>query len=362
MSIFTYIDTPEQLQEFLKEIKTDKLLAFDIECENNMHHYGVYLSLIQVANKEKVWIIDTLKVKGKELAPLTKIFENPKIKKVFHDISFDFRILNKQLNCQVNNFFDTQLAALFLGKEHIGLTSLLEEYFQVEKERQHQKADWTKRPLPPKMLSYAAKDVEYLLQLYDKLRKELQSKKRLLWIEQELEFQQSKEFTLKEQNYNDLKGYKQLSAEQRGVLRKLFQMRSKLAKEVDRPVHFVIRNKQLIAFATNPPSSWAKVRGTHPIVRKRALQLRKAVQEGKRSPLQVKKTTPKKLPSQKKQQLQLLQERIKEKASKEQIPAYLLLNKEQAIDIIVTEKQDCLRAWQKELLKEILKKTQVKQE
>ena len=152
MVSFTYIDTSKALLEAVMEWQQATELAVDLECENNLHHYGAYISLIQISTKNKNWIIDVLKLA--EIKPLIKILENAEIQKIFHDVSFDFRILQDQFSCHPHNVFDTQIAALFLGKEHLGLGDLLKEYFNVDKESKYQMADSTKQPLNTHMLTF----------------------------------------------------------------------------------------------------------------------------------------------------------------------------------------------------------------
>ena len=129
MVSFTYVDTYEGLTEAAAAWKQASELAVDLECENNLHHYGTYISLMQISTKNKNWVVDVLRLG--DIKPLLEVLENPAILKIFHDVSFDFRILQDQLSCHPWTVFDTQIAALFLGKEHLGLGDLLKEYFNV---------------------------------------------------------------------------------------------------------------------------------------------------------------------------------------------------------------------------------------
>ena len=105
MVSFTYVDTKDALYEAAREWNSAADLAVDIECENNLHHYGAYITLIQISDRDKNWIIDILALK--EIQPLADILENRNIQKIFHDVSFDFRILNEQFSCKPRNVFDT---------------------------------------------------------------------------------------------------------------------------------------------------------------------------------------------------------------------------------------------------------------
>ncbi|MEK6937893.1 MAG: HRDC domain-containing protein [Nanoarchaeota archaeon] len=354
---FSFIQTPEQLQETAKEWEKCSELAIDIECENNLHHYGVFISLIQISSRNKNWIIDVLKVgENKEhILPLKKMLENPKIQKVFHDVSFDFRILNLQFQIHPKNIFDTQLAVLLLGKETMGLGALLEEYFQVQKEKKFQRVDWCRRPLTSEMLSYAVKDTAYLLQLKDKLTEELQAKKRFTWMEQEAQHQELMDFTYEDQQYVDLSGAKKMPPEQLALLRTLFDLREKTSEKVDRPNFMIMRNEILLDLVKNPPkeiNEWQNLRGVHPIVKKEAqiwLNMIRKVQAGPGEvyALQAKKLNPAQFGW--KEELTELRKKLGEKLK---IRGHVLISNDQIIELVVSRNLNCLRPWQQELVKE----------
>ncbi len=345
---FIYIDTKEELAETAGKWNEISDLAIDIECENNLHHYGAYVSLIQISDGKENWIVDVLKLK--EIKPLLEVLENPRVLKVFHDVSFDFRILNNEFHCRPRNIFDTLMAAQLLGKENIGLASLLEEYLHIKKEVKMQTADWTRRPLSSEMLSYAAKDVMYLVKLKDLLEEELKKKERLSWVKEEFEEIEKTEFIYKESDFWEISGMRQISPEQLGVFKKLFLLRSRLAKMVDRPVHFVISNRLMRQLAVDPPQNWEKLRGVHPIVRQNARQFEEAVSEGKKMPVFLPKKKRIFHSSQQKLFFEKLYELQAKAAEKIAIKGHLIINKEQMDKIVTERKTDCLRNWQKELL------------
>jgi len=77
------------------------------------------------------------------------------------------------------------LAAQLLGRQRIGLAALLEEHFGVALDKGGQKANWSKRPITPKLLDYAALDVWHLPALRDILTRELARLNRLEWLDQQ---------------------------------------------------------------------------------------------------------------------------------------------------------------------------------
>ena len=252
-------------------IETEDVIAVDIECENNLHHFGCFISLIQLSTKKNNYVVDVLKVRNPSY--ILSVLEDENIEKVFHDVDFDFRILSEQFGCRPKNIFDTKVAAEMLGKEKPGLSFLLNEYFNIEKKNKFQMADWTKRPLSREMLEYAINDTAYLLELKSVLEKELKEKEMLVAAKSRFRQIESAEYKLKKQSYCDIKGYSSLPPEEKKRLKQIFLFREKWAKKLDKPPFFIIGNKKLIELAKNPPSNWKYVKSVHPIVRKKGNEL-----------------------------------------------------------------------------------------
>lgn len=351
MADFTFIDSQQMLVESAEEWMKLKEIAVDLECENQLHYYGSFLCLVQLSSREKNWIIDVLAVP--DLSLLWQVFENRNILKVFHDISFDFRILYTQYKCVPKHFFDTQLGALFLGEEKLGLGSQLEKYFGVHCEKKFQQMDWTRRPLLPAMLTYAVQDTAYLLPLYDKLCEELHLKKRLEWVEEECKYLETEDYTLKEQIYSDISGFKSMTPVERAILHVLFDERKRLAKEVNKPVFMIFTNKQLLAFCTHPPYSvgdWKQLRGVHPIVKEQAARLHELVHKAKESEgeeyVVVRKE---KMPMREYGWMAELGEVKKAIGGKLKVRPSLVMSEEQMKEVVMTKSLSCLRMWQQEL-------------
>ncbi len=343
---FTLIKTPDALAEAAELWEKEAEIAFDLECENNLHHYGTYITLIQVSTRKANWIVDVLALKT--IDPLVHVLENPRMLKVLHDVSFDLRILHHQFQCRPKNLFDTQLAAQLLGKQKIGLSALLSEYFQVTKEEKYQRVDWTKRPLSLGMLEYAAGDATHLLPLKDILTEELKKKQREEWVVQERKHLEEMEFNYEEQQYLDLPGAKRCSPEERARLHILFDERQRLAMKVDRPVFFIFSNKLLLQFLKNQPRDWQMIKGVHPIVRREAAVLARKMHEAGREEYAGEQK--KKLPPQEFAWTEKLGE-IRKAISKEiGIAGHLVMNNEQIRQLVEKKSLDCFRPWQKEIV------------
>ena len=345
--IYIYVDSLDKLKDAIKVMNTNRVLGIDLECENNLHHYGTYISLIQISSKTKNWIIDVIETK--ELGPLKKIFHDQNIQKIFHDISFDLRILNSQFEIRPKNIFDTQLAAHFLGITELGLGSLLDKYFSVKKERRFQMVDWTKRPLTKEMLDYAVKDTFYLIRLRDLLIKQLKDKNRLEWIIEEMKHLETIEFKYQEGTFSNARGFRDFTDHQRAVFKRLYLLREKLAKKVDRPVHFIISTKRLVEFSLHHPK-WKSLQGVHPIVRRKHHLFEDEIKKSKGEKLVLPKKEIKHFTIKQREFFSELEEKRVEIAKKEKLSRHLFLNQEQMKKITLTKSYDCLRNWQKKMI------------
>ena len=288
---FTFIDNQADLLKASKEWSKEDEFGVDLEMENGLHHYGCYTALIQMSSRTKNWIIDPLSLNN--LDPFIKLLEDDTKLKIFHDVSFDFRLLESEFHTKPRNIFDTEKAAVFLGKESVGLGTLLEEYFSAKKESKFQMADWTKRPIKKEMLSYAIGDTTYLIRLKDVLVKELKEKKRLSWFEEEIQKLEKASYPMKLMKYSDFRGFKSMTRKEQAILKNLFELRDRLAKKIDRPTHFIINNRILTEIVKHPPrtiNGWIKMKGVHPIVRQKAKLFYSSVLNAKVSQPQQPKT------------------------------------------------------------------------
>lgn len=346
---FEYIDTIEKFQSIIPHLQEQTHIALDLECENNLHHYGVYISLIQLSTPTNHYILDILALQT--LDPLKPILEDPNIQIIIHDFSFDLRILNHQFQARIQNLFDTQMAALLLGIEKIGLGNLLEEYFNIQKERKYQRVDWTQRPLSTDKLEYAIKDTAYLLQLKDILIKLLQEKKRLQWHTQECEYLESIDFNYHIQVYSDLTGFTHLSDKARAMLHVLFDIREQFAKKLDLPVFKIMGNKVMLEYASKPPRNWNHAKRVHPIIRKNAHHLNNLTHNTMQGPGEKLQRKPRKrMAKHLAEKVKVLTEKRNTIANQLTLRAHLIANNEQLRDIILTNTSNSLRAWQRDLL------------
>jgi ribonuclease D len=155
---YQLLDQPGSLAPLLAAIEKVDELALDTEADN-MYHYKTRVCLLQFLVDGEVFLVDVL-APGIKLEPLWKVLAKKHL--IMHGSDFDLRLLHDLCRFQPHSLFDTMLAAQLLGLQRIGLASLLDQHFAVALDKDGQKANWSKRPLTPKLLNYAAIDVWHL--------------------------------------------------------------------------------------------------------------------------------------------------------------------------------------------------------
>ncbi len=103
---------------------------------------------------------------------------------VLHAANQDLPCL-AEIGIRPRTLFDTELAGRLAGLPRVGLGPLVEQMLGLGLAKGHGAADWSTRPLPPAWLTYAALDVEVLIELRDAMADLLDSQGKLDWAHQE---------------------------------------------------------------------------------------------------------------------------------------------------------------------------------
>jgi ribonuclease D len=238
----------------LKSLRGVDAIAVDLEADS-MFHFQEKVCLIQIASLRHLFIVDPIQVK--DLSALKPLFGNHRVKKVFHGSDYDVRSLFRDFDIVVHNLFDTELASRFLGFQQSGLDAMLQTFFNVKLEKKYQKKDWSMRPLPEAMITYAAKDVHHLLPLAKLLEEDLSEKNRLIWVEEECDLLSKvrPNATNAEPLFLSFKGAGRLPPEDLAVLEALLIWRKRAARKKDLPLFKVVGNNTLLNLVRTKPQT-----------------------------------------------------------------------------------------------------------
>jgi len=273
----------------IAQIGLSNPLAVDMEMENNLHHYGLHLALVQMATPaNEVYVFDPVLLK--DLKPLGALLTSGRHELIMHGADFDRRTCFQLHGWILDGIFDTQIAAMFCGFKQTGLANMLSQLFGVKTDKRFQKQDWLKRPLARAALEYAVKDVTFLHALREHLVARLIELGRIEWAKEEMAFA-NKNVTggIPLPTHLRVKHSSGLAPRQLAVLKSLCDYRERMAQRLDRPLHFIIRDALLLEIVRHPPCDEKAVlgiKGMHPALYRRpeAADLIEAIRAGTRAP------------------------------------------------------------------------------
>lgn len=253
---WSYVDTPPKLAAFIEAVGRESRIGVDTEAAS-FHRYRDRIYLLQVSSATQTALIDPLAVS--DLGPAGALLADPQVEKIFHDADYDLRVLDRDYGFRAVRLFDTRVAAQLAGEPAIGLAALLEKHVGVKLDKEHQKADWSLRPLTPPMLAYAAADTQHLLRLRDALEQRLRELGRLEWAHEEFKQLEALRWTGPaegdEEAYLRLKGAKGLPSRCLAALRLLHRWRETVAEREDKAPFRIIGNDALLGVSRALPLS-----------------------------------------------------------------------------------------------------------
>ena len=282
-----YLDAKETAARFLADIANTRELALDTEGAS-FHRFIDRIYLLQLSTRQASAILDPLTIGVPER--LGALLESRKVEVVLHDADYDLRLLHQDYGWHATNIFDTRVAAQLLGIRAFGLAALLERFFGVKLDKKHQRADWSMRPLTQGMLDYAAQDTEHLLDLRDRLGRELERLGRSHWAAEEFARLEGTRWDAEEDRdaFLRMKGARDLTRRQLALLRELVAWRDGVARTLDRATFRVVGNETLLEIARTAPTSRAAlgtVKGMpRGILESRSSDILAAVERGRAVP------------------------------------------------------------------------------
>jgi ribonuclease D len=240
------------LNRIAARLEREMAIGVDLEADS-MFHYQEKVCLIQISTPLQDILVDPLSLD--DLSPLSPVFGDPNIRKVFHGADYDIRSLYRDFDIEVNSLFDTQIAARFLGIRETGLAHLLKENLGVLVEKKYQKKDWSERPLPAAMRAYAVQDTCHLLPLSRILEKELRVKDRLFCVEEECELLSKVRPAPPDANplFLRFKGASRLDPRGLAVLESIMQLRDDTARRRNLPPFKILGNAQIMEIVERKP-------------------------------------------------------------------------------------------------------------
>jgi ribonuclease D len=256
---YRWVDEQAQLDELITTLLSVDRYALDTEFHRERTYFPK-LALIQVAwleeaapGGQRVALVDPLATDVHVFAPL---FESDTLC-VIHAAQQDLDVMTHSVGVVPKAMFDTQIAAGFAGYGTPSLVTLLQGEIGISPPKGDRLTDWLRRPLSDDQLSYAAADVEYLLEVHDKLVAKLTASQRLSWVDDACEELRTKPVSgsLPDEAWLRLKDARTLRPNARGVAKSLAAWRERRAMRLDIPVRQVVPDLAILGIAQRAPTT-----------------------------------------------------------------------------------------------------------
>lgn len=166
-----WVDRTEQLLQAASILNHSHIIAIDAEfaqvrtyTQGEVSSHTHRLALLQLAIDGYCYVVDALRLH--DLSPLAPIVAHPETTILLHGAGADLRVMAER-GLHVTHYYDLEATsrALF-GQHESSLAAMLQRALSVRLDKSLQRTDWTRRPLPPAMIAYAARDAEMTLALY----------------------------------------------------------------------------------------------------------------------------------------------------------------------------------------------------
>jgi ribonuclease D len=204
-------------------------------------------------------LIDPIAIENKSLwQEFNKNFAN--IEWVIHASTQDLPCL-LELGLNPQSLFDTELGARIAGSPRVGLGALAESLLELQLAKEHSAVDWSIRPLKPEWLTYAALDVDVLLDIRQKVEKLLLEKNKLNWAKEDfaailLNFKSKQGDQPKVDRWRKTSGmHKVRDRLTMTIIKDLWLDRDQLAQELDIAPGRILNDEAIIEIATKKPST-----------------------------------------------------------------------------------------------------------
>ena len=273
----TLVTTQAQLDAAVFRLESAARLAIDTEFMRERTYYP-QLCLVQVATDSDCYLIDPLA--GLDLDSLHGLLADRSKLKILHAARQDLEVLQLGGRAVPAPVFDTQVAAAMLGlPPQVGYAELVARQLGHSIDKAQTRTDWSRRPLSPAQLAYAADDVHHLLQLHSDLAAALATRGRARWLAEDaigLEDRALYE-TEPADAWRRLKALGRLKPREQAVARAIAEWRERRAIESDKPRGWILADEVIYALATVAPRTVADLEAIQSlppaVVRKRGEEL-----------------------------------------------------------------------------------------
>jgi ribonuclease D len=239
-------------------------IAVDAERASG-YKYSQRAYLVQIFRRDGgLHLIDPIAVSSPELwRKLSETFESEEW--IIHASTQDLPCLT-ELGLFPKILFDTELGGRIAGCPRVGLGPLAESLLNISLAKEHSAVDWSKRPLNPEWLIYAALDVDVLVDLRDAIYALLESQGKLQWAQADFaqilsHYSQGFSKEIRKDPWRRTSGiHKVKDRRTLAIIKALWEARDAFAAKIDIAPGRIFNDEALVATAIAKPKTLDEMR------------------------------------------------------------------------------------------------------
>jgi ribonuclease D len=256
------ITGPEELGDAIESLKTGSgPFAVDAERASG-YKYSARAYLIQIKRTGGgLHLIDPIPFHQQNPFEIHPLFHELNVliqrdEVILHASTQDLPCL-REVGLFPSRLFDTELGGRIAGLPRVGLGALVESLLGISLAKEHSAVDWSKRPLPEDWLTYAALDVELLIELREKISDLLDTQGKLDWASQEFSaILQSPPPSPRKEPWRRSSGiHKVRRRDQLAIIKSIWHERDTLAREADVAPSKFLSDAALLELAIHLPKT-----------------------------------------------------------------------------------------------------------
>jgi len=247
------VDQQPRIADACHALAASPILALDTEFVRTTQ-FSPRLCLTQIAGGDAVFCVDELA--DVDTSPVWELLCAGQRLCIVHAAKQDMEVAWIRHRRLPQPLFDTQIAAALVGQPaQVGYAGLVKALLDIDIDKTHTRADWSRRPLGPELIQYAAIDVLHLPTLHALLAAELHKQGRYAWaVEDSARLVDPALYTVNPgEAWRRLPGIPRLPVAAQLRARRLAAWREESAVRADRPRQWILSDKSLLDIAVRRP-------------------------------------------------------------------------------------------------------------
>ncbi len=247
------VDSEGSVASAARVISAQDMVALDTEFHAERRYHPEFMLLQVCAPDGQTWLADP---RACEIGSIIRAVSTRRV--VVHAGQADLGILQREADTAPHDLLDVQIGSAMIGLGYpTRLDTLTRALLDRPLAKQATLSDWSRRPLQPEQIEYAASDVRILIPLSERVRRELEARGRLPWAmaaSEEMATRCTRPPSTKH-HWTDWEIAASMDPATRATMQAVFEWRDARGRDKDQPPHYMLSDGLALDVARRRPKS-----------------------------------------------------------------------------------------------------------